>query len=139
MRGARGEEGQAALLVIGMLLVAFAVAGVAVDIARAGLLRRTLQSSADAAASVAASELDRERYYASGGVEESLDPERARSRALITLRGRPDVRPVAITATTGEVRVSVAGRVRTSLLRVIGIRQLTVTARAVAEPVFGER
>lgn len=138
MRRLRGESGQASLLLIGMLLVAFAVTGVAVDIARSSLLRRTLQSAADSAASVGASQLDRGRYYASGGTDRFLEPGAARTRALVALRARPDISPLAVTATNGEVRVSVAGHVRTSLLRVIGIRRLTVTAHAVAEPVFGE-
>lgn len=138
MKRVRGESGQAVLLVIGTLLVAFAVAGVAADIARAGLYRRTLQSAADSAATVAASQLDRQRYYASGGADRTLDVERARSRALVALRARPDVGLVAITVTPDEVWVSVAGRVRTSLLRVIGVGGLTVTAEAVAEPVFGD-
>lgn len=138
MRGVEGERGQAALLLVGILLIAFAVAGVATDIARAGLLRRTLQSEADAAASAAASQLDRELYYSSGGADRYLDPGRARSRALLALDRRSGVLPLRVTATKEEVRVSVTGYVRTSLLRVIGIRRLTVTARAMAEPVFGE-
>lgn len=134
----RGENGQTLLLVIGLVLVACAVTGVTVDIARAGLLRRTLQSAADAAASVGASQLDREGYYASGGSARVLDPVKARATALQALRSRRDVVPVSVTATDEEVEVAVSGIVRTSLLRLIGIGRLTVTARAAAEPVFGE-
>jgi hypothetical protein len=52
------ERGQIAVLALGLALVVFAIAGLAVDGTRAFLARRSLQNLADAAALAGAGELD---------------------------------------------------------------------------------
>lgn len=134
----RGDTGQAMLLVLGIMLVCFAVAGVAVDITRAALLRRTLQSAADSAATAGASQLDATSYYATGGTDARLDRSRAgREAAEVFSRRRDIVRLRADTSGDG-VRINVGARMKTSFLRIVGITHLTVTAEAGARPVLGE-
>lgn len=132
------QRGQATLLVIGIALVCFASAGLAVDLTRASLLRRTLQSVADSAAAVGASQLDEERYYSSGGSDARLQRPRAVREALSILRRRGHVDNLRLSADARQVRVVVGGRVRTSFLRLIGIDHVAVRAEAAAVPVLGE-
>jgi uncharacterized membrane protein len=129
------EAGQVAVLVVGLALVAFAVAGVAVDGTRAWLLRRTLQNAADAAALAGAGELDQEAYYTSGGVRVALDPEAARSKAAAWLAGRGLDVMADIDADAFGVRVVVRGRLPTTFLGLVGIGRVPVAAEATAEPV----
>lgn len=132
------EAGQALVLVLAVLLVCLAVAGVTVDMMRATLLRRSLQSIADSAVTTGASQLDKAQYYSSGGVRAGLDRDAAGMAARRLLERRTHVDSMQVTAAGSAVRAFVSGRVRTSFLRVIGVRHLRVTARATAEPVFGE-
>lgn len=138
MRGIGDESGQALVLVLGVLLVCLAVTGVAVDMTRAALLRRSLQSVADSAVTRGASQLDTARYYSSGGLRAGVEPDRGASAAREHLERGPHVDSMQVTATASGVRAVVWGRVRTSFLRLIGVRHLRVTARAKAEPVLGE-
>lgn len=138
MPGTSNEDGQAALLVVGFVLVVVAVAGVAVDVTRASLLRRSLQSAADSAASIGASQLDRDRYYGSGGAAAHLEPDAVARAAREVLDARPQVLSARVEPGRNEVRVRVGGRVRTSFLRLIGLRHVSVSAEAVAVPVLGE-
>lgn len=133
-----GENGQAMLLVLGIVFVCFAVAGVAVDITRAALVRRTLQSAVDSAAIAGASQLDASSYYASGGTRARLDPSEAGEEAAAVLSTRRDIASVRAGATRDGVRIVVGARVTTSFLRIIGVRHLRVTAEANARPVLGE-
>lgn len=138
MTGFGNERGQALVLVLGVLLVCVAVAGVAVDMMRATLLRRSLQSVADSAVTLGASQLDTTSYYSTGGVHGGLHRERGASAAREVLERGPHVDSMQVSVTSSAVRALVSGRVETSFLRLIGVRRLTVTARAAAEPVFGE-
>lgn len=133
-----GEKGHAMLLVLGILVVCFAVAGVAVDITRAALLRRTLQAAADSAATAGASQLDASRYYSTGGEMARLDPSRAGEAAAAVLSTRRELGSVRAVSGAEGVRIVVGSRVRTSFLRIIGVRHLAVTAEASARPVLGE-
>ena len=130
----RGEDGQAAILVLAMTFLSFAVAGLAVDGARVLLARRSLQSIADSAATAGASRLEGTSLYS--GAHPELDPESAQRRALGLIDGRVD--EVSVSASESLVRVEVRTRVAASFLRVVGIRTLPVRAVATAEPVFGE-
>lgn len=133
----RAEKGQAMPLVLGIVLVVVAIAGVAVDVTRAALLRRGLQSVADSAAGAGASELDRERYYDRGRASAELDPTAAAHRAGSVVKNHL-VRWVRVRSGSDGVRVSVGGRIRTSFLRLVGIRHLEMTAEAAAVPVLGD-
>lgn len=133
----RNEAGYATILVLGMTMIAIAVAGLAVDGTRAFLFRRSLQNAADAAALAGAAEVDRARYYSSGGRSMSLDERAAEERAVEWLRLRSLPASSAVDANERVVRVVVQGDVSTTFLRVIGIRTLPVEARSVARPLGG--
>ena len=125
-----------------MVLVALwlgALASVSGLVADGGMLlaeRRALQNLADAAAAAGAMALDEGRYRASGGSEVSLDGAAARAAAEGYLRAAGGV---AYTVTAGRARVEVAveRRAPTAFLRVVGIGQVTIRARASAEPRHG--
>jgi hypothetical protein len=133
----RDERGQATVLVIGMSLVVFAIAGLAVDGTRAFLFRRSLQNSADAAALAAAAELDRALYYGSGGTTAVLDESAARAaaRRWLQLRGLPLTAEVDVAP--DRVEVLVRGNVPTTFLGLVGVAEIPVGARADAAPVSG--
>jgi uncharacterized membrane protein len=128
------ERGQTTVLVVGMSMVVFAVAGLAVDGTKAFLMRRTLQSAADAAALAGAGELDQGLLYSSGGRRLRLDPLSARLTAIrfLELRGLPGRADVS---TTGErVVVRLRSEVSTSFLRIIGVGKLPVAVEAGSAP-----
>lgn len=118
-----------------MALLAFAVAGLAVDGTRAWLYRRTLQNAADAAALAGASALDRAAYYRSAGEDVALDEsasERVAARWLST-RGL-DVSAAVVEATRDRVTVEMRGAVRTTFLSLAGIPSIDVAVSADAAP-----
>lgn len=134
---AAGERGQVTVLVLGMALLAFAVAGVAVDGTRAWLLRRSLQNAADAAALAGAGEIDRTAYYASGGASLSLDPQSSEAVAARWLQHRGLDAGVSIAAVDDRVSVRMRATVDTTFLALIGVRELPVAVEADAAPVAG--
>lgn len=129
------EQGQATVFVLGMTLVCFAVAGVAVDGTRAFILRRTLQNAADASALAGAAEIERGSYY--GGDEVVLDRGRARATAADWLARRNLGIEAAIDATGDEIRVLLRGSVEATFLSIVGIVELPVAAEARAGPLAG--
>lgn len=133
----RKEEGQVAPLVVGLALVFFAVAGLAVDGTRAFLHRRTLQNAADAAALAGAGEVDPAAYYSSGGSDVVLQPGRAARIAEAWLRRRGLRVTAGVTASPSMVSVTLRGRIPTLFLRLVGLRDLGVAAQSVAEPGVG--
>ena len=131
------ERGQTTVLVLGMALVAFAVAGLAVDGTRAWLFRRTLQNAADAAALAGTGELDRGAYYRSGGEAIRLEERASERTASRWLATRPIGAQAAVHATTARVTVELRGSVRTTFLSLAGIDTIAVGVRADAAPVAG--
>ena len=131
----RAERGQVSVLVLGLALVVFAVAGLAVDGTRAFIFRRSLQNAADAAAIAAASELDRAAYYSSGGVRLELEAASARRVAEGWLNRRGIEARTSIGVSGGEVRILLADELRTSWLGLVGIEEIPVAVQAAARPV----
>ncbi len=131
------ERGQVTVLVVGMAMVVFAVAGLAVDGTRAFIYRRTLQSAADAAALAAASELDKRAYYVTGGRRVVVDAARARSIAHRMLNDRGLGVAAAVEITRERATVVLRGRLDAMFLRVVGFDRIPVAVEAVAEPVTG--
>jgi Flp pilus assembly protein TadG len=131
------ERGQVTVLILGMALLAFAVAGLAVDGTRAWLLRRSLQNAADAAALAGASELDRGTYYASGGRIVTLDPASGEATAKRWLDARGTGAGTVVSATDDGVAVRVSARMQTSFLALVGITTLEVAVEADAVPIAG--
>lgn len=131
------ESGQAAPLAIGLALLVLASAGLIVDLSRAFLVKRTLQNAADGAVLAGTGALDRERYYSTGGGEVVLEGSLAEgvARRWLARRGlevRSRVRGDAAT-----VEVHLQATVKTSLLRLIGLTTMEVSAAARGRPGAG--
>ena len=137
MRTTRGDSGQVTVLVLGLSLVAFAVAGLAVDGTRAFLLRRTLQNAADGASLAGASEIDTTFYYGSGGRRISLDDAAARQTAARWLGLRGIRARASIEARADSVRVVLRSEMPTSFLGLVGIDSVSVAAVSHSAPVPG--
>jgi Flp pilus assembly protein TadG len=133
----RDDRGQVTILAIGLAMVVFAIAGLAVDGTRVFLARRSLQNSADAAALAGAAELDTDAYYSSGGNTLVLDPAAAR-RAASDWLARRDL-PVEAQIATAPRRVEVLIRAETptSFLGIVGVLTIPVAAAASAAPLPG--
>ena len=134
----RDDRGQVTILAIGLAMVVFAIAGLAVDGTRVFLVRRSLQNSADAAALAGAAELDTDAYYASGGNTLVLDQAAARRAASGWLARRSDL-PVEAQIATAPRRVEVLIRAETptSFLGIVGVLTIPVAAAASAAPLPG--
>ncbi|MGH2753675.1 MAG: pilus assembly protein TadG-related protein [Actinomycetota bacterium] len=137
MSAGRDERGQVTILVLGLALVCFATAGLAVDGTRAFLLRRTLQNAADGAALAGASTLDRTSYYATGGARVVLDATAARRTTARWLDLRGVAASASIETNLEAVEVTLRSEMPTSFLGLVGIDRLTVGAEARSEPVPG--
>lgn len=129
------ERGQTTVLVLGMALLAFAVAGLAVDGTRAWLYRRTLQNAADAAALAGAAELDRAAYYGSGGEHVALDELASERTAIAWLTRRDPGASAAVETTRDRVTIEMKGSVSTTFLSLAGIDRIDVAVHADAAPV----
>ena len=129
-----GARGQAAVLTLGLVLVAFSVAGIAVDGTRAFVLRRSLQNAADAAALAGAGEIDRDAYYASNGRRVALEPQSARRVAASWLAARGFEGKFEIASRADALSITLQDFVRTTFLALVGISRLPVSAEARAEP-----
>lgn len=128
------EDGHVTVLAIGLTLVVFAVAGLAVDGTRAFIVRRSLQNLADGIAVSSAGQLNADMYYRSGGASVVVDPERAENAASQIMRGRGLRATVRFSADEQGVEVSLVSETRTSWLRLVGIESIPVSATARAEP-----
>lgn len=130
----RNQRGQATILVLGMVMVVFGIVGVAVDGTKAFVARRTLQSTADAAALAAASELDTDRYYASRGRAVVLDEVAAVAAVHRWLEMRGLRAEGAARVEEGAVLVTLRASVPTLFLRVVGVDALPVAVEAASAP-----
>jgi Flp pilus assembly protein TadG len=136
-RAIHPERGQAAVLVLGLALVCFAIAGLAVDGTRVFLARRALQNAADAAATAGAAELDTVAYYRTGGRRVALDASAARSVAARWLARHGLGAEASITTDGRSVSVALRDEVPTSWLGLVGIDRIPVGAIARSRPVAG--
>ena len=134
---ARAESGQVTVLVLGMALVCFAIAGLAVDGTRVFLARRTLQNAADAAATAGAGELDTRAYYRSGGRNVTIDEDSARRTAARWLGRRGLSALMSITADARSVSVMLRDEVATSWLGLVGVSEIPVAVVARSRPIAG--
>jgi Putative Flp pilus-assembly TadE/G-like len=128
------EVGQTTVLVIGLSLLAFAVAGVAIDGTRAFILRRTLQNAADSASIAGAGELDETTYYSSGGRRIALEPSSASGTAESFLARRGIPARSSVEADSEGVYVVMRAESPTTFLRLIGIDTISVAVESRAEP-----
>jgi Flp pilus assembly protein TadG len=138
MKTFRTQDGQATVLILGLALVVFAVAGLAVDGTRAFIARLTLQNAADAAALAGAGELDRDAFYSSGGSRLQLDGRDARALAYRYLDARGYAGRAVVDANEGSVTIVLRDEIATSFLGLVGVDALPVAVEARAEPVPGD-
>lgn len=131
------QRGQTTVLALGLALLTFALAGLAVDGTRAFLLRRTLQNAADSAGLAGTGAIDTGAYYASGGTNLKLDPVAARSAALSLLRSRGIEASAAVQVDDERVMVSLRADSPTTFLRLVGISSVPVGVEAASIPVPG--
>ncbi|HET7482581.1 MAG TPA: pilus assembly protein TadG-related protein [Actinomycetota bacterium] len=134
MKLERNECGQVLVLVIGVVLVLFAVSGLAIDGTRVFIERRALQNLGDAAARAAAGTVDVGRYYRSGGTEVALDPAGAREAAMSMLSQRGMTGDAAVSGSPDFVTVRLRSSVPTTFLRLVGIDAIPVGIVASARP-----
>lgn len=128
----RDEGGQLMVLTMGLTLVVFAIAGLAIDGTRALIAKRSMQSSADAAVVAAAAEIDRSHYYGSGGSQVRLEPSRAESVATraLAIRGLPVT--AELVADQHLVTLVLRSQSPTSFLRLVGIDKIPVAVSSQA-------
>lgn len=131
------ERGQTTILVIGLVLVVFAVTGLAVDGTRAFLFRRTLQSVADTSAIAAAGDISRVSYYASEGRDLRLDAQRANETARRWLTRRGMHLAITVQSDANQVHVVARGALSPTFLSLLGIGPIPVVAEASARPMAG--
>lgn len=130
------ERGQVTVMVAGLALICFAVAGFAIDATRAFLFRRTLQNGADSSALAGATELDIGAFRAGAG--NVVVAERAAEDVARSFVQRRDLPVTArVDAEADAVRVLLRGRMPTTLLGLVGIEVVDVTAVAEATPLEG--
>lgn len=128
----RDEDGSMTVMAIGLAMVVFAVAGLAIDGTSAFIERRALQSAADAATVAAAAELDTAAYYRSSDVR--LDAARAQAAVgrLLARRGIDALPRLRIGGRSVELALS--GTSRTTWLGLVGIEVIPISASSRAEP-----
>ena len=138
MRG-RGQAGSVTGMLIVVLFVMLAFAGLAVDGTRLMLARRDLQALADSAALAGASSIDEARYRATGGVEVVLDPAGARfaAAAVVSTSGWPATGRGAVDVTGDRVRVHLERPDGLTLLTLVGLAPPVIGATASADPRVG--
>jgi Flp pilus assembly protein TadG len=133
----RARTGHALLWVALMLPFFLSVIGLAIDGGLAFNARRELQNVADGAARAGAMQIDLGTYRATSGTTIVLDPGRARAAAdaYLAESGLPFL--AAVESDVERVVVHVQTEVPTAFLRVVGIRQVRISATAPAEVRYG--
>ena len=133
------QDGQASLLLIGILMIGLMFAGLPIDGARMFTARRDLQNVADSAALAGASSLDEAQYRASAGRNARLDPVAARRAVdeVLAASSLPNAVTVDVAVTDDRVMVRIARPVRPLFLGLIGLGPETIGAHATAAPQTG--
>jgi Flp pilus assembly protein TadG len=127
LAGERGSVAISGLLAAAALIV---LIGTGVDFAHAFIVRRDLAAVVDDAALTGSQQLDVQAWR-SGRL--ALDPLRAEQAADAELAATPGITGVA-QAGPGSVTVEARQRIATMMLRLVGLPQLTIAARATSEP-----
>ena len=126
------ESGSMTVLALGITMIVFAVAGLAIDGTRAFIARRSLQSAADAATVSAAGELDTSVYYRTSSVR--LDVDRAASTVAHLLERRGIAAHPTLRVDDGSVELVLVDETATTWLRLVGIESIPISASSRAEP-----
>lgn len=130
------ERGSITLWMVGLVMVVFAVGGIALDLWRGLSAHRFVASTVDAAAVAAGSAIDEDRWRLDGIL--SLDPLRVEERvsaAVGAQAGGPELMYSVVTAPDGsEATITAVTTVDLTLLALLVEGELDVSARATAEP-----
>jgi hypothetical protein len=128
----RGEDGQAAIVLLIALVVILAVAGLVIDGAAVVTGKIGLQAEADAAARRGSEAIDAGAFEATGaGI---LDPAAAEDAARSYVATTCPTCGVSVVATAGGVTVSLHRPQPTWFLRPLGVGSVTVAASSSASP-----
>lgn len=135
----RDETGSVTGMLVVVMFVVLAFAGLAVDGTRLMLARRDIQALADSAALAGASSIDEARYRASGGGDVVLDPAGARfaAAAVVSTSGWPADGRGSVEVSGARVRVHLERPIGLTLLTLVGIAPPVIGASATADPRIG--
>jgi uncharacterized membrane protein len=133
------ERGQASVLLVGIVLLGLAFAGLAVDGTRLFTARRDLHNIADSAALAGASAIDEGQFRATDGVEVLLDPVAAHLAVDAVLResNLPAATQVEVEVDTTRIEVRLARPVDLTFLAILGAPDQVIGAHATASPNTG--
>jgi len=131
------ERGSITLWLLGLGLVLMVLGGISVDLWRGISERSALYHAASAAAVAGASGIDEDLWRASGILR--LEPETAEDLAAVSLISQPRWEELSRHEVTVEdltIEVTLERPLRLTLLRLLGLDEIVVRARAQAQPRF---
>lgn len=134
LSGRAADRGSATILVIGLAIMLFACAGLAIDGGRAINARDKAFDVAEQAARTGAGQLDLASLREPNGavVLNRADADTA-ARRFVSTAGY-DARSVTISLTGGSVTVVTEKTFNTALLGIVGINSMTISGTATAGP-----
>ncbi len=132
-----GDRGASTIFVVGMVLVLFAVAGLAIDGGRVLNGKDRAYDIAEQAARAGANRIDITEVRAAGGGRVLVDEAAARNAAVSFVSAVPGYSLEAVSTTPTQVTVRVRGTVRSILLGLAGFNSFDVVGEATAAPVTG--
>jgi Flp pilus assembly protein TadG len=131
--GCRGDRGQVTVLMMPIIVALLAVAGLVIDGGAALAARQQAANLAEQAARLGADQLDQASLRGAGPATVDVAAATAAARGYLAAQGQAGRVDVNMSA----VRVTVTISRRASLLQLVGIKTLTVTAHAAARSVGG--
>lgn len=133
------EQGSVTGMLVVVMVVVLAFAGLALDGTRLLLARRDLQALADSAALAGASSIDERRFRETGGSVVVLDPAGARfaAAAVVSTSGWPADGRGSVEVSGTRVRVHLERPIGLTLLSLIGLAPPVIGATASADPRVG--
>lgn len=132
-----GERGSITLWMVGMVMVVFAVGGIAIDLWRGVAAHRNVASVVDGAAVAAGSGIDEERWRLGGVLILDSDRVRQQVAAARDVHDDPPVVLEVVTAADGS-EATVTGRttVELTLLGLFTDGAIEISARATVSPLL---
>jgi hypothetical protein len=130
-----GERGSITLWMVGMVMIVFAVGGIAIDLWRGVAAHRHVASVVDSAAVAAGSGIDEQRWRVDGVL--ILDADRVREQVATAGAAHAGVFLEVTTAADGS-EATVTGRtaLELTLLGLLADGAIEVSARATVSPVL---
>jgi len=129
------DRGQVTVLVLPLLVALLAVAGLVIDGGNALAGRQQAANLAEQAARIGADQLDPDSLRSPGPARVDTAAARAAAAGYLTGQGRTG----RVDVEGGTVTVTITITRRTTLLGLVGVRRLTVTAHASARSIGGIR